>query len=145
MWLAGGRPPLRRESLGGEEFPLNYRLVARRGLSVCAALLVLALGWWTVAGGVRNLHQAGTSGQQLETGIQLACGLLCFAAVVTRYRWRSLFRRLRIAWVITLSAWVGLSALVWGPPQPLIALVFAVVALLVAWAMLWALGPAPAA
>jgi len=124
---------------------LNYRLVARRALSVCAALLLLALGWWTLAGGVRNLRQARNIGQQAETGIQLACGLLCVAVVVTRYRWRAWFRPARITWVVTLAAFVGLSALVWGPPQPLIALLFAVVALLVAWALLWALGPALAA
>jgi len=124
---------------------LNTNLVVRRVLCVCATLLLLGLGWWTVSGGLRNLHQARTIGQQVETTIQLICGLLCIAAVVTRYRWRSRSRPVRIAWVATLVAWVGLAALVWGPPQPHVALLFAIVALLVAWAILWALGPALAA
>jgi hypothetical protein len=124
---------------------LNTSSVVRRLLSVCATLLLLGLGWWTVSGGLRNLHQARTIGQQVETAIQLACGMLCFTAVVTRFHWRTLSRPVRIAWAVTLVAWVGLSALVWGPPQPHIALLFAVVALLVAWGILWALGPALAA
>ena len=115
--------------------------VARRLLCLGAALLLLALGWWVISGGVRNLLQATTLGQQLETGIQLGCGLLCVATVVTRFRWRLLARPIRIAWAGTLSGFAGLSALVWGPPQPHIALLFVVVALLVAWAILWALGP----
>ena len=48
---------------------------------------------------------------------------------------------MRIAWVVTLAAWVGVAALVWGPPFPLVALLFVVVALLVAWGIIWALGP----
>lgn len=114
----------------------------RRLLSPCAILVLLSLGWWTTAGGLRNLHQAGTIGQQVETAVQLACGVLCIAAVVTRFWWRPTHRAIRIAWVLTLVTWVGLAALVWGPPMPHIALLFAVVALLVAWAILWALGPA---
>jgi hypothetical protein len=121
---------------------MNLGSVVRRVLCACAAPLLLVLGWWAFAGGLRNLHQAGNIGQQVETAIQLACGLLCVAVVVTRFRWRHLFRPVGIAWAATLMAWVCLSALVWGPPQPHIALLFAVVALLVAWAILWALGPA---
>jgi hypothetical protein len=115
--------------------------LARLLLCLCATLLLLGLGWWTISGGLRNLHQTRTIGQQVETAIQLVCGLLCIAAVVTRFRWRPLFRPVRIAWLVTLTAWVALSALVWGPPMPHVALLFAVVALLVAWAILWALGP----
>jgi hypothetical protein len=117
----------------------------RRILCVCASLLLLGLAWWTVAGGLRNLHQARTIGQQVETAIQLASGLLCIATVVTRFQWRPMHRPIRIAWLSTLVTWVALAALVWGPPMLHIALLFAIVALLVAWAILWALGPALAA
>ena len=41
---------------------------------------------------------------------------------------------------MALAATVGLSALVWGPPFPLVALLFVAVALLLAWGLLWALG-----
>jgi hypothetical protein len=111
---------------------MNRASVVRLLLCLCATLLLLGLGWWTISGELRNLHQTRTIGQQVETAIQLVCGLLCIAAVVTRFRWRPLFRPLRIAWLVTLTAWVALSALVWGPPMPHVALLFAVVALLMA-------------
>jgi hypothetical protein len=124
---------------------VNHGSVLRRLLSICAALLLLGLAWWILTGGARDVSQARTLGQQVATVIRLACGLLSIAAVLTRVRWRGLARRVRIAWVVTLAAFVGLSALVWGPPQPHVALLFVAVALLLAWVILWALGPAFAA
>jgi hypothetical protein len=47
--------------------------------------------------------------------------------------------------VVTLMLSAGTSALVWGPPMPHIALLFSAVALVVALAIIWALGPAVAA
>lgn len=124
---------------------MNDRSVARHVLSGCAALLLLALGWWTLSGALRDLSQAATLGQQVETVIRFACGLLSIAVVVTRFRWHRLGRPVRVAWAVTLAATAGVSALVWGPPMLHIALLFVAVALLVAWVILWALGPALAA
>ncbi len=127
------------------EHVVSHGSVLRRLLRVAAVMLLLALAAWTTWGGLRNLRQARSAGQQAETAIQLACGLLGFMVVVTRFRWRALGRPVRIAWVVTLAGFVGLSALVWGPPFPAVALLFVVVALLVAWGMIWALGPGPGA
>jgi hypothetical protein len=127
--------------------------VVRRILCLCAALLLLALAWWAESDGLRNLHQARTVGQHVEAAIRLPCGLLTVAVVVTRFRWGSSSRPVRIAWAATLAGSVGLSALVWGPPMLRVAVLNVGVALLVAWGLLWALGaaltphaaPAPAA
>jgi hypothetical protein len=108
---------------------------------VCAALFLLVLAWLAVSNGLHDLRNAGTFGQHAEAVLQLASGLLSVAVVGTRIRWSSVSRPVRIAWVVALSATVGLSALVWGPPMPHIALLNVGVALLVAWALLWALGP----
>jgi hypothetical protein len=124
---------------------VNQRSVMRHLLCAVAALLLLGLAWWTISGGIRDLPQSKTIGQQAETAIRLACGLLSIAAVVTRFRWRPLARAVRVAWATTLAATAGVSALVWGPPMPHIALLFAAVALLMAWGIIWALGPAVAA
>jgi hypothetical protein len=121
------------------------RGVARDLLCACAALLLVGLSWWAVTDGLRDLRQARTIGQVAETAVRLACGLLSVAAVVTRFRWGALARSVRVAWVVTLVLSAGLSALVWGPPMPLVALLFGVVALGLASAIVWALGPAPAA
>jgi hypothetical protein len=124
---------------------MNLGSILRRLLSLVAALLLLAFAWWTVSDGLRNLRQATTLGQHAETLIRFGCGLLSVAVVVTRVRWGFVSRPVRIAWAATLAAAVGLSALVWGPPMVHVALINAVVALLVAWALVWALGPAPGA
>ena len=121
---------------------MNRGSLVRRLLGACAALLVLGLAWWGITGGLRNLAQARTIAQQVETAIQLAWGLLSIAVVVTRYGWRRTGRPVRIAWVVSFAATVGLSALVWGPPMLHVALLFVAVALLLARLILWALGPA---
>jgi hypothetical protein len=124
-----------------DQGPQRRASLLRRLLCLCAALLLLGLSWWLISGGIRNLAHARTFGQQAETAIQLASGGLAIAVVITRF-WRQVARRpLRIAWAATLMGMAGLSALVWGPPQPHVALLFAVVALLIAWGLLWALGP----
>jgi len=117
----------------------------RRVLSGAAALLLLALSWWAIRGGVNDAAQARNLGQQVETVIRFACGLLSVVVVVTRIRSHAWARPVRIAWAATLAASAGISALVWGPPMLHVALLFVAVSLLLAWAILWALGPARAA
>ncbi len=124
---------------------MNQVSTVRRLLCAAAVLLLLALAWWTIAGGLRNLTHTTSIGQWVETVIQLACGLLGVVLVVTRFWSRSLARPVRLAWGATLAAWAGLSALVWGPPRLHVALLFVVIALLMAWVLVWALGPAPVA
>ena len=121
---------------------MNARSAGRRVSCAMAAVLLLALAWWTVSNGLRAVEHETTVGQTLETVIQLICGVLSVGVVLTRFRWRPASRAVRLGWMVTLTGTVGLSALVWGPPMPHIALLFVVVALLMAWAVLWALGPA---
>ena len=123
---------------------MNGSSIPRRLLSIVAVLLLLALAWWTVTGGLRDVPQSRTVGQWLETIIRLACGVLSVSTAVTRFWWRVFARRVRFAWTVTLAGFLGLTALVWGAPQPHVALLFVVVALLLAWAVVWALGPAGA-
>ena len=123
---------------------MPHYAVARRLLSASAALALLALAVWMVSGGVHNLARAKTIGQRLENAVQFVCALLSVATVVTRYRWHHLNRPVRIVWAIALAAMAGLSGLVWGPPMPLVALLFVLAALLIAWVVLRALGAAVA-
>jgi hypothetical protein len=121
---------------------MSLSVVVRRLVCACAALLLLGLAWWAVSGGLRDLVQARTGGQKLETVVRLACAALSVAVVVTRFRWRAVSRAVRIAWAIAVAGVAGLSPLVWGPPMPHIAALFAGVALVLAWGIVWALGPA---
>jgi hypothetical protein len=64
--------------------------------------------------------------------------------VFTCFRWRRWAPRARTAWGVSLAITVALSSLVWGPPLPLVALLFAAAALLaargVSYALRFALG-----
>ena len=118
---------------------MSLKLFVRRLLLACTILLLLLLAWEAVAGGVRQLPRSSTVGQQVETIVQLGCGLLSLLTVVTCFWWRPWAVAIRRAWAISLVAAAGLSSLVWGPPMLLTTLLFVAVALLVALATLWAL------
>lgn len=106
--------------------------MGRRILLAAAVLVLLLVAWGALSGAVRQMPRSRTAGQKIETAVQLACGLLSLLAVLTSFRWRRWASRVLAAWAVSLAATAGLSALVWGPPQPTIALVFAAGALLVA-------------
>jgi hypothetical protein len=105
-------------------------------------LIVVAVG--TLWGGIRQLARSETTGQRIETVIQLACGALSLLAVLTCYAVRRWASPVRIAWATSLGLAAGLSSVVWGPPMVLPALVFVGVALLGSFAVIWALRTATA-
>jgi hypothetical protein len=121
------------------------RPIARRVLLVCSMLLLLALAWGALAGGLRQWSSSHTPGQQVETAAQLMCGILTLLVVLTCFAARRVAGPVRVVWTVSLVTAAGLSSLVWGPPMPLIALLFALVAFLVAWSITWALRTALAA
>jgi hypothetical protein len=111
----------------------------RRGLLACTLLFLVWLAWQALAGGLRQLPRSRTAGQKVETVAQLACGLLSLLVVLTCFWRRRWAPRVRAIWGISLATTAGLSALVWGPAMPLVAVLFTAIALLVARAIQWAL------
>jgi len=118
---------------------LSHRPVVRRGLLVCAVLFLVWLAWQALSGGLRQYPRSRTVGQKVETVTQLECGLLSLLVVLTCFWRRRWAQPIRIIWSLTLAMTAGLSALVWGPPMPLIGALFVASALLVSRAILWAL------
>jgi hypothetical protein len=111
-------------------------VLARRILLAATVAVLLLLAWGALSGGIRQISRAGTVGQQVQTAVQLAVGvmsLLVIIAATGRYRWRF---RVDVAWAGSLILAAGLSSLVWGPPMPLIALLFSAAALIIALAVL---------
>lgn len=104
----------------------------RRILLAAAVLVLLLAAWGALSGGIRQMPRSRTAGQKIETAVQLACGLLSLMGVLTSFLWRRWASRVLAVWAASLGAATGLSALVWGPPQPAVAVVFAAGALLVA-------------
>lgn len=112
-----------------------FRILLLTFLSV----LFLFITWWALSGAIRQIPRAETFGQQAETVVQIGCGLLSFLTVVTIFWWRHRAKPIRTAWIFFFAMTAGLSALVWGPAMPLIALFFTIGAFLIAWGMIWAL------
>ena len=98
--------------------------VLRRVLLAVVIVALLAYAWGAVAGALAQLPRAESHVQRLETGVQLASGVLALLVVVTAFccrRWRD---GVRAAWGASLATAAGLSALAWGPPMPWLAIFF---------------------
>jgi hypothetical protein len=117
---------------------VSIRPVVRRGLLACAVLFLIWLAGQALLGGFRQLPRSRTVGQKVETVIQIVCGLLSLLVVLTCFWRRRWAPPVRIVWGISLATAAGLSSLVWGPPMPLIGLLFVAISLLVARAVIWA-------
>ncbi len=111
----------------------------RRAGRIAAALLLVALAWWALSGAIVNARQAHTLGQRVETLVQFAAAALSPLCALTAFVWTRWGRAVRAGWTAALVAMAALSALVWGPPFPLVALGFGAVALLVALGIGWLL------
>ena len=94
---------------------MRLRPVVRHILLAGWTLLLLALAWGALSGGLGQLPRSRTIGQQVETAVQLACGLLSLLTVCTCFWRRRWGPPVRTVWAISLVAAAGLSALVWGP------------------------------
>ena len=127
-WLAA--------SWTGTGQPRNLRPGVRRFLLAGAALLLLTVAWETLSGGLHQLPRSVTFGQQVETAVQLACGVLSLLSVLTSFWWRRWGPPVLAAWAVSLSAAAGISSLVWGPPSLSVGLVFAAGSLLIAVAII---------
>lgn len=113
--------------------------VVRRLLLASGTLLLIAVAWAALSGGLHQLPRSRTLGQGVETTVQLACGLLSLLSVLTCFRWRRWGPPVLAAWAISLTTAAGISSVVWGPASLLVGLVFAAGALLLALAIIWLL------
>lgn len=113
--------------------------IVRHALLTGALLFLVGLAWQALSGAWRQVTRARTPGQKIETGSQAACGLLSLLVVLTCFRGRRHAARVRRLWGVSLAASAGLSALVWGPPMPPVALLFVAISLVVARVLAWSL------
>jgi hypothetical protein len=116
-----------------------FPVLARRGLLTFTLLFLIWLAWQTLSGGFRQLARSRTIGQKVETLTQIECGLLSLLVVFTNFWGQRWAQPVQSTWSISLAAAAGLSSLVWGPPMPLIGVLFTATALLVSRAVRWAL------
>jgi len=120
-------------------YSLSLRPVVQRGFLVGAILFLVWLAWQTFSGGFRQIRRSRTVGQKVETVVQVECGLLSLLVVLTSFWQRRWARPVRTFWGISFATAAGLSSLVWGPPMPLIGVLFVAISLLMARGVILAL------
>ena len=118
---------------------MHFRPVVRRGLLACTMLFLIWLAWQALSGAFRQLPRSRTIGQKVETVLQLECGLLSLLVVITCFWRRQWAAPVRSIWGMSLGTAAGLSSLVWGPPMPLIGVLFVAISLLVVRVVTWVL------
>lgn len=118
---------------------MSIQAITRRSLLAFTLLFLFWLAWRLLSGGFSQIPRSRTPGQKVETVTQITCGCLSLLVILTCFWQRHWAPQVHMPWSISLAATAGISALVWGPPMPLVSLVFAVIALVVARVVKWAL------
>ena len=102
-----------------------------------AVALLLALAYTGIAGAIdqasQSTHSEYTSGQIVQTALQLAFGLLSVASIGVWFWARGWSRPVLIAWALSLGLAGGMAPVVWGHASVGVGIISGVASLLVAW------------
>ena len=118
---------------------LNPSPNVRRVLLTLAVVLLFALAWLGLSGGMANLADSHSLGQKAQTVTQFGYGLLAALGAVTTFwgrRWNRLVLR---TWAVTITLAGGLASVVWGATSLLIGALSGAASLLCALGIIWML------
>jgi hypothetical protein len=113
--------------------------VLRRLLLIVAIVLLLALAGTGIRGGIDQLSELHTTGQTVQTALQLVYGVFAILSVVTVFwaqRWNP---AMLVSWTIALAFAGGLGATAWGDTSALIGVISGLAAGLVGAGIAWLL------
>jgi hypothetical protein len=113
--------------------------VLRGVLFAIAIVLLLVLAWTGINGGIHQLSTAATSGQTIQTALQLLYGALSVLSIATVYWARRWNRAVLACWTISLALAGGLGATEWGGASPRIGIISGAAAGLVGAGIAWLL------
>lgn len=85
-----------------------------RVLRLLAILLLLALAWLGIKGGIDDWSQSQSMGQKVQSTTQFLYGVLSLLVIWSTLRVGRFHRVVRWAWVVTFSVAGGLAPPVWG-------------------------------
>ena len=100
-------------------------------------ILLLAIAWLALSGGIDQISRSLTSGQLMQTIVQIICGFLSVAVILSTFIGKSWAKSFQHLWTASFVLTAAMSALVWGPAMPIIAMVFGIAAFLVAKWIVW--------
>ena len=119
------------------------KLFLNRVLPGVAVLLLLGLAYTGIAGGIdqfdQSTHSEYTTGQIVQTVLQLAYGVLGLAVIAVWFWARRWSTPVFAAFILSLTLAGGLASVVWGRTSITIGVVSAVASLAVAWVIVWLL------
>jgi hypothetical protein len=118
---------------------VRFGPVLRRLLLVVAIVLLLVLAWTGINGGIHQLSTTATTGQTIQTALQLLYGALSVLSIVTVYWARRWNRPVLACWTISLALAGGLGATEWGDASLRIGIVSGAAAGLVGAGIAWLL------
>jgi len=106
-------------------------------LLAVALLILLGQAWISLSGAPQRLPESRTPGQDLQTGFEIAGGLLSLLAVATTF-WRRAWAPWVLAgWVFSVTLASGLASAVWARAGLARSLITGGATLLVALGVTW--------
>lgn len=113
--------------------------VLRGILLTIAIVMLLALAWTGIRGGIDQLSGLHTTGQAIQTAFQLVYGVFAVLSIVTVFwaqRWNP---AILVCWTIALAFAGGLGATAWGDTSALIGVISGLAAGLIGAGIAWLL------
>jgi hypothetical protein len=110
----------------------------RQVLAALVVVLLLALAFQGIAGGVDQFPDSFTWAQYLQSGAQVLYGVCALFCIVTAIRWRRFARPVQVGFVASFVVAAGLATVSWGEQSYWSGFISAVAALVVASLLIWA-------
>lgn len=111
----------------------------RPALLIVAIVLLSLLAWTGIHGAIDQLSSIHTTGQTIQTALQLVYGVFAVLSIVTVFwaqRWNP---AILVCWTIALAFAGGLGATAWGGTSALIGIISGLAAGLVGAGIAWLL------
>ena len=86
----------------------------RRILLAVVLLVLVALAWLGLSGGVHDLPQSTTVGEKVQSLTQLLYGAFALLTAVTTFWGRRWARVIRASWIVICAVAGGLASIAWG-------------------------------
>ena len=106
-------------------------------LAVVAVLLLLALAFTGITGGVEQWTDWGTMWHRIQLASQIVYGVAALVILITSFKWRRWRRVAEVAFVLGGVVAASLAAVVWGGGTTLSGVLAGIAALAIACAIVW--------